>query len=86
VVDGLAASRRVEVPDKAVGDQAHAGEHHAPLAGAPEVVQPPVPVLRPAQLDAVEARGLGELPLLQDAVARQEVFLTGKLQVSSSRL
>lgn len=84
--DGLAAYLRVEVSYEAVGDQAHAGEDRALFAGAPEVVQPPVPVPRAAQLDAVEARRTGEGPFLQDAVAGQEVFLAGKLQISSSRL
>jgi hypothetical protein len=76
MLDGFAAAVGIEVPDKAVGDQANAGEYGALLARGPELVEPLAPVFRPAQLDAVKARRGRELPLLQDAVTRKDVLLT----------
>src|SRR5215210_4260154 len=84
VLDRLAATAGVKVPDKAVGDQAHAREHDALLPGGPQLIEPLEPVFRAAQLDAVEAGGARELPLLENAFARKDVFLTRQLHRSSS--
>src|ERR687894_668947 len=74
VLDGLAAAIRVEVPDKPVVDEADAREHGSP----------PAPVARPAKLDAVEAGGVGELPLLEYAISGEEVLLARQPHVASS--
>jgi len=72
----LAAAAGVEVPDKAVGDQAHAREHNTLLPRGPQIIQPPAPVVGTPQLDAVEAGLRCRLPLLEDVVARKDMFLT----------
>src|SRR5918997_496326 len=63
MLDGLAPAAGVEVPDKTVGDQAHAREHDALLPGRPQVIEPSAPGLRAVQLYSIEARRGRELPL-----------------------
>ncbi len=73
---GIAAAAGIEVPDKAVGDQAHAREHDTLLPRGLQIIQPPAPVVGTLQFDPVEP-GLGcGLPLLEDVVARKDMFLT----------
>ncbi len=83
MLNGLAAAAGVEVPDKAVGDQAHAREHDALLPCGPQIIQPPVPVVGPPQLYAVESCRGCELPLLENSSARKDVLLTRQLHAVS---
>src|SRR5215210_8228973 len=81
--DGFTATASVQIPDKAVGDQAHTREHAPLLPGSPQVIEPPEPVSRAAQLYAVEAGRGCELPLLENVVARKDVLLTRQLHAPS---
>ena len=86
VLDGFAAAIRVQVSYEPVGDDADAREHDAPIACGLQVVEPLAPIAHPTQLDAVEARGGGELPLFEDAIAREELLLARELHVPSLEL
>jgi hypothetical protein len=75
VLDGFSARLCVERADEAVVYQADARENHPFIPGGLQAVEALGPFAGPLQLDAVEARGGGELPLLEDVVSQKELLL-----------
>jgi hypothetical protein len=81
LVDGVAAPVGVEVADEVVGVGADGGHDHPGPGGRPQLGQPGrEPAVAPGpQLDATEPGPGGELPLLLEAAAGQQLLLAGKL-------
>ena len=82
LVDRVAAQVRVERPEEVQHVDAHRGHDDAVLEGGAQFGEPALEVAVPlaAQFDRVVARGLGDVPLLLEGVAGQQLFLASGLE------
>ena len=82
MLNGLAAAAASRSPIKR-SEIRHTLENDALLPCGPQIIQPPVPVVGPPQLYAVESCRGCELPLLENSSARKDVLPTRQLHAVS---